>query len=450
MTATQIINMLLLFFCFTINFLTPYFILKHNKSSLPMFFFFIIIDSVNHAIIMHTDWLNTIFSDFTLRQNILTIVHFGLLLFYIMFHFSSPRKEKIQVFSVLIISVLLGEVSTSITAFILLNTSISTVMDVLMPLRNFGLFCNIFLYLLILLCMLYHFKRTKPRVLWNCFFPCVCLWVICIYIIFPRLPLDKSSSNYLRLIYLFSYISGGLFLLLFYQILLYLRKKEISTEKLRFAYEMQRNDIEHSRVLKDKAEEMRRIQHDFKDQLLCLKLLIEQNTDESLQRANALIETFDKRISDSKVPVYTNNIVVNTMLFAKIAEAEQKGVRVIAEVNIPEELSGIDEFDLNLLLINLLNNAVEACLSLPQNVDKTVQFKMGLKGNFLFFKAENPYTNLKTNPAGELLTTKKDRKNHGIGMTIIKTTAKKYHGTSVYSTENGIFTHTVSLELPKA
>ncbi|MBQ9879081.1 MAG: GHKL domain-containing protein, partial [Clostridia bacterium] len=42
-------------------------------------------------------------------------------------------------------------------------------------------------------------------------------------------------------------------------------------------------------------------------------------------------------------------------------------------------------------------------------------------------------------------TTKKDRKNHGIGLKNVKRTAEKYSGTLITTVENGIFTAEVSM-----
>ncbi len=72
---------------------------------------------------------------------------------------------------------------------------------------------------------------------------------------------------------------------------------------------------------------------------------------------------------------------------------------------------------------------------------------MAKKGNYLFIKTVNPYLVLPYSSDNTLKTTKQDKANHGIGMSIIDIIVNTYDDSQTITTDNNQFTHTVNLDL---
>lgn len=63
----------------------------------------------------------------------------------------------------------------------------------------------------------------------------------------------------------------------------------------------------------------------------------------------------------------------------------------------------------------------------------------------MLIKVSNPFINEIKKSGDKVITTKKDKKNHGYGLTSVKEAVEKYDGTIDIIPENNIFTVTVVL-----
>ena len=205
-------------------------------------------------------------------------------------------------------------------------------------------------------------------------------------------------------------------------------------------------ELEYYNNLQQKTNEVRKIRHDFKDNIDTVKLLVDENTEESIRLAKEILSSLDNSIKAAKIPVYTDNLVVNTVVGAKADEANKAGITFNGAIDIPHELS-FESIDLNCVFLNLLNNAIESCKKLPDGENKEITLKAAVKAGYLIIKTENPYISLDTDKSGKIKTSKTDKENHGFGMTLINDIAQKYDGTFETKTENGIFTAVLSLKI---
>ena len=94
--------------------------------------------------------------------------------------------------------------------------------------------------------------------------------------------------------------------------------------------------------------------------------------------------------------------------------------------------------DLSIILGNLLDNAIEATEKLE--VEKDIFVSLMYRKEKLLIKVRNPYTgDLKKDRAGNYISEKKDRENHGIGLKSVRKVVEKYEGVMEIHTENQIF-----------
>ena len=211
-----------------------------------------------------------------------------------------------------------------------------------------------------------------------------------------------------------------------YKVMVQIGEGEVVKEKLYWVENVKGIELEYYNKLQEKTNEVRRIRHDFKDNLETAKLLIKENSDESIEKASEIISAMEKSINATKLPVYSENVVVNAIVGAKAEEAKRKGIIINAFIDVPKDLN-IESIDLNCVFLNLLNNAIEATEKLSGE-EKQILLKSQIKAGYLFVKTENQFTGISTDEKGDIVTTKTDKDNHGIGTSLIKEIAKKYDG----------------------
>ncbi len=109
----------------------------------------------------------------------------------------------------------------------------------------------------------------------------------------------------------------------------------------------------------------------------------------------------------------------------------------------------IDEGDLCTLLLNMLDNALEAAGAAPLE-NRQVRCKIHLTQGFLAIRCENTYAGApRQDEIGKLQTSKPNRESHGFGLPQMRAVAEKYHSILNISYGDGWFTLQTALRLPK-
>ena len=131
--------------------------------------------------------------------------------------------------------------------------------------------------------------------------------------------------------------------------------------------------------------------------------------------------------------ITTGNDAMDSLLNYKLQRANEILNTVEAKVNIPEKLI-LHSFDLNVVLGNLLDNAIEAA---NQTEEKELQIAMKLDKGILFINVRNSCRGIADGKIQRLETTKEDVPNHGIGLSNVRRIVEKYHGDMDLVCENG-------------
>ncbi|HWR40835.1 MAG TPA: ATP-binding protein [Patescibacteria group bacterium] len=135
--------------------------------------------------------------------------------------------------------------------------------------------------------------------------------------------------------------------------------------------------------------------------------------------------------------------MVRAMLNYKLSAAKEKSIRLRLHVGIPEGLA-LPEFDLTVILGNLVDNAVEACMTVEKD-NRYIGLNLFYKPDYLIIQTENPVSEASEPPHGNRMTTKPDAENHGYGLRNMEYLARKHNGFMKTSRENGIFKADVAL-----
>ncbi len=169
-------------------------------------------------------------------------------------------------------------------------------------------------------------------------------------------------------------------------------------------------------------EVIRRIRHDFKDNISAVYRLVEEDRK---QEALKYMKGYLAELAEKEVFIKTNNPVVNAVINSKLSAAKSYGINIVC-ICI-SDFSGITDLDLCSLLSNILDNAVSACKSCLSE-SKRIYMNISADEYKYDFCVKNTISTsvLKNNP--KLLTDKRNKKEHGLGVKIIKSISEKYEG----------------------
>ena len=300
----------------------------------------------------------------------------------------------------------------------------------------------------ILLCMMMAFhtifkKRARglSGLRWEKFgfFPMI---VMIILVAVGITPEDgPAAGNYARFI-----VVAGLCILcvsIFYFALWRLEKEE-ELRWVQLSRERVQNQMDMYHSMQKSYEQQRRLLHDYSNQLQCIQeMLARGETEETLKYLIGLTGNLKKSVDY----VNTNNMIVNVVLNRKYQDAQEKGIVMTMSVNDLSMLS-ISEEEIVTLLVNLLDNAIEACEKLDDH--KVIQFKMVLEKEGLILSVRNPVKEPVKIKDNRIVTSKHDKARHGIGLQNVDSVVRQNDGTSVLKCEDGCFYFAAMIPMPGA
>lgn len=197
----------------------------------------------------------------------------------------------------------------------------------------------------------------------------------------------------------------------------------------------QQNAFYEARYLdtQNQWENLKKIRHDMKNHYALGQAYLEEGRYEELK------EYFEKatgNLANKENVIATGNIGVDSIINYKTEMAKEQQIKVIHDVRIEEEIT-IKNEDINILLGNLFDNAIEAA---SKTEARQIEFKLHTDKTALFFEIRNSYHNdIVRNVENEIVTTKADKKNHGLGMKAIKEIVGKYKGAMEIKEETDFF-----------
>ena len=181
-------------------------------------------------------------------------------------------------------------------------------------------------------------------------------------------------------------------------------------------------------VIQESQNRIRTLKHDMKNHILSLQTLLKQGDLEEIEKYLSSMQDFMTNPSEH---VTTGNDAIDSLLNYKIQSAKERLDAVETKINIPEKLM-LKSFDLNVILGNLLDNAIDAAM---QTEERKLRMTMKLEKGILNLR--NSCQGVEEGKKGSMETTKTDRKNHGMGLSSVRRTVEKYHGDMELFCENG-------------
>ncbi|MDO4337974.1 MAG: GHKL domain-containing protein [Eubacteriales bacterium] len=184
--------------------------------------------------------------------------------------------------------------------------------------------------------------------------------------------------------------------------------------------------------------------HEYRHQLTALQCLYENGSYEGI--GELLASLLDKPEIQTS---FTGNRTINTILQGAAAKAARQEIRFSASAHAPDSLN-IPDSDLCALLMNMLDNALEAAQKVAPGTAPYVEIQIRAVGLYLAIKCENTFCGeIRKDKKGNLMTTKTGSGAHGFGLQQMEEIAEKYRSVlEISDNGNGIFTVETALRIP--
>ena len=185
--------------------------------------------------------------------------------------------------------------------------------------------------------------------------------------------------------------------------------------------------------------QMRGWKHDYRNHIQIIRGFA------SAGDTNSIINYVDELDIDLMMidaTIKTGNRMTDTILSSKISLARSKSIDVTVDANISLELK-TSQLDLCIIIGNLMDNAIEACMELPEE-ERSIRIYMEMKQTQLYMSFTNTASSEKKNKvSGRFLSTKGE--NHGFGLVRIDSIIERYNGYISRNSEAGAFTTEILL-----
>ena len=197
----------------------------------------------------------------------------------------------------------------------------------------------------------------------------------------------------------------------------------------------QRELIEtHYREVDNMYRQIRGWRHDYRNHIQTMKVLAANGDMDAIK---AYLDMLDTDLNTVDTVVKTGNAMADAILNSKISLAQSKGITVHCDAHIPVKLK-MSELDLCCIIGNLVDNAIEASLSLRSD-QRQIRVYMDMKGTQLYLSFTNFTSAKKLEKVGKLFrSTKGD--GHGFGLVRIDNIIQRLDGYLSRNSEDGAFT----------
>lgn len=199
-----------------------------------------------------------------------------------------------------------------------------------------------------------------------------------------------------------------------------LERTSEAEKELALQHQSAKLQTENYMALEKSYRSQRAASHEFKHQLGLIRDLLAEGRPEEAQR---YIDQLQGQQNARIFAVNSGNPIVDAIFNEKYQRAKEQGIDIRFQVNDLSKLS-IPTDDLVVLLSNLLDNAIEACLRLPEG--RTIVCSL-IREEDLLLSIRN------TSPAvqienGKIETCKEPKAEHGFGLAAVRSVLTRLEG----------------------
>ena len=188
-------------------------------------------------------------------------------------------------------------------------------------------------------------------------------------------------------------------------------------------------------------QQMRTWRHDYKNHLQVMKAHLDMGEYHEL---SDYILALDEELARVSRVIETGNLALDAILNSKIAMALARKIEVNVKVVLPAVLS-VADYDLCVLLGNLMDNAIEGCESQKEEEHRFLRIYIGVLKEQLYLSVVNSHAIRMKKEGSRYRSTK--AADRGLGILSIDSIAARYHGYVNRQSDESVFATEVLLPL---
>lgn len=214
-------------------------------------------------------------------------------------------------------------------------------------------------------------------------------------------------------------------------------KREQEREILEQEIQMYENQFE---IIRQSQIATRSLKHDMKHHLKMLSDLVSSGDKDAALKYLSDMGAF---MDNSEVFVTSGNERIDSILNYMIGKAKSADIHITWKIQIPEQIE-ISTFDINVILSNLLDNALNALSDIP---NPTLEILMKYDRGILCINIQNNCNHEQSTVQHGLHSDFELENEHGYGLKNIQRIVEKYHGSLSTECVNNVFNASILLFL---
>lgn len=350
-----------------------------------------------------------------------TILGFIFAFYFILAFKESLSKKVFTMFTIRLFSVIILIISSYVMTLFSIK-DYNTFKYLWILLRNF-------IQLMFIPIVYLYFKGSYKEMLKfvsNKFTNLVTFYSIIIFLFFNNYyqfdPYNNSHSNEILNTLFFVFIIILSYIIIFISI--YYANRNIELEynfkTISTQIELQKQNYKN---LNRSLEKYYAFKHDIRHHLLTIKSLMDTK---NYIAASEYLDEFNGNEINQSVDILCKNFTVDSILKYYMNIAINNNIDFKVSVNIPQAIN-IDNLELAVVIGNCVENAIEACNKIIYEGKKYINIKADIKGSQLVIKIINSF-NGQVIEEGNIIKTSKSGKEHGIGLSNVRSISEKYNG----------------------
>lgn len=206
-----------------------------------------------------------------------------------------------------------------------------------------------------------------------------------------------------------------------------------------------RNELinENIQNMQESSTEIAILRHDM---LRHLHMLQDLSREGDKERMDHYLEELTEKTENVLPLKICSHPIVNALLSRALVKAKKEDIQMILQVEVPSDIT-IDDNDLCTLIMNMLDNAIEAVAKCSYK--KSIEVTMHVRGRYLFVETINPYADKIILDEKTVILPSTKGEGHGYGMKAMSEIAQKYSSKLQVKLEGDMIIVRTALLMPK-
>ncbi|MCL2809564.1 MAG: GHKL domain-containing protein [Treponema sp.] len=229
-------------------------------------------------------------------------------------------------------------------------------------------------------------------------------------------------------------ISVIIFILWSFCILCYAIINTHDKTKQKFEAELAREIIssgrDHYQKMNEQYDTLRIMKHDYK---FHLNTALEMLQSGDIEKSSEYLSGLKDQLTDKELPNFCENAVINSLVIDYVRRCKEIDIDINVSILIPEDFI-IPNYEMCIVLGNLLENALEACQKLT--INRKIELAVKPKGDQLAIMVRNTFDGKVIMDGEKFVSTKKDG---GLGLQSVNADIQRYGDMFYTNTEDEWF-----------